>query len=58
MTTVSREYVNEAFWRNTIIVNTGDASPIDFNLSMEEKEALFSIGFETAKTMVPVKALA
>lgn len=55
MTTISREYINEAFWHNTIIVNTGHSSAVDFNMSEQEKNELFRIGFQTAMDVVPLK---
>ncbi|NQY65107.1 MAG: patatin-like phospholipase family protein [Alteromonadaceae bacterium] len=55
MTTISREYVNDAFWHNTIIVNTGTSSAVDFTMDMEGKEELFQTGYITAKEMMPIK---
>jgi NTE family protein len=37
MTTLSREYVNDAFWHNTVIINTCLCSVIDFGMSEEKK---------------------
>jgi NTE family protein len=55
MTTISREYVNDAFWHNTIVVNTGESSAVDFTMNMADKEALFQTGYLTAKEIVPIK---
>lgn len=55
MTTISREYINDAFWHNTIIINTGLCSAVDFGMSEEKKMALFDIGYQTAMEIVPVK---
>lgn len=55
MTTISREYINEAFWHNTIIINTGLTSAVDFNMTSEEKDQLFQIGYQTALEIVPIK---
>jgi NTE family protein len=55
MTTISREYINDAFWHNTIVVNTGTSSAVDFTMAMEKKETLFDKGYDTAKQMVPIK---
>lgn len=55
MTTISREYINEAFWHNTIIINTGLCSAVDFGMSEEKKFALFDIGYQTAMEIVPIK---
>lgn len=55
MTTISREYINEAFWHNTIIVNTGQCSAVDFSMTPDKKEFLFNTGYETAKKYVPTR---
>jgi len=55
MTTISREYINEAFWHNTIVINTGNSSAVDFNMTSEQKLQLFETGYETAKEIVPIK---
>lgn len=55
MTTISREYINEAFWHNTIIINTGDCSAVDFNMTTEQKDRLFAVGYETAMDIIPIK---
>jgi NTE family protein len=55
MTTISREYINEAFWHNTIVINTGECSGVNFSMTDEEKLALFQIGYQTALEIVPIK---
>lgn len=55
MTTISREYINDAFWHNTIIINTGVSSAVDFTMTKEKKLALFDAGYKTAMEIVPVK---
>jgi NTE family protein len=55
MTAMSREYVNDQYWKNTIIVNTGKLSPVDFNMSIQEKEILYEIGYKTALEFIPKK---
>jgi len=55
MTTISREYINEAFWHNTIIINTGDCSAVDFAMSSEQKKNLYDIGYRTAMEIIPLK---
>jgi NTE family protein len=55
LTTISREYINEAFWHNTVVINTGNTSAVDFNMSLEKKEQLFNIGYQTAKAILPIK---
>jgi NTE family protein len=56
MTTISREYVSDTLWHNTIIVECGDSSPVNFSDSVEQKEALFRAGYDTALEIVPLKA--
>ncbi len=55
MNTISREYINDKFWDQTVVVNTGAISPIEFNLSDSEKEELFSQGYNTAMEVIPAK---
>lgn len=55
MTTISREYINDAFWHNTLVVNTGHNSAVDFSMSNEEKEILFQKGYTTVKEFLPLK---
>jgi len=55
MNTISREYINDKFWDNTVVVNTGAISPIEFNLSDADKEQLFSQGYNTAMEVLPAK---
>tara|TARA_R110002153_G_scaffold22868_20_gene74819 strand:- start:7476 stop:8336 length:861 start_codon:yes stop_codon:yes gene_type:complete len=58
MTAMSREYVHDNHWQNTIVINTGLLSPVDFNMSLEQKEYLFKVGYETALTFVPKRLAA
>jgi NTE family protein len=58
MTTISREYINDAFWHNTIVINTGECSGVDFSMTDEQKLQLFDIGYQTAFKIVPIKAKA
>lgn len=55
MTTISREYINNAFWHNTIVINTGECSGVDFAMTNEQKLQLFEIGYQTALEIVPIK---
>lgn len=57
MNTISREYINESFWHNTIIIDTGRISPVDFNLSESDKQELFDAGYETAIQLIPKKII-
>jgi NTE family protein len=53
MTAMSREYVHDNYWKNTIIVNTGSHSPVDFNMSIQDKETLYIMGYKTALEFIP-----
>ena len=53
MTAMSREYVHDQYWKNTIIINTGKLSPVDFNMTIQEKETLYEIGYKTALEFIP-----
>ena len=55
MTALSREYVHAEHWHNTIVVDTGTTSAVDFNLSEEQKQALFNVGYDSALKFVPLK---
>lgn len=55
MTAISREYVNAKYWQNTVVVNTGDISAVDFSLSPEIKHYLFELGYSTTKEFLPIK---
>lgn len=55
MTAISREYVNAKYWHNTVVVNTGDISAVDFSLSPEVKHTLFELGYNTTKEFLPKK---
>jgi len=58
MTTISREYINDAFWHNTVVVNTGASSAVDFTMTLAQKEALFYKGYHTACKILPIKVSA
>ena len=55
MTAISREYVNAKYWHNTVVVNTGEISAVDFSLSPEIKNTLFELGYSTTKEFLPKK---
>lgn len=58
MSAVSREYVHAEYWHNTIVINTGGISSVDFALSIEQKTQLFDVGYQTAHKIVPLKLAA
>ena len=55
MSAVSREYVHAEHWHNTIVVNTGAVSSVDFAMSTEQKQMLYDAGYDTATSIVPLK---
>lgn len=55
MNAISREYVHAEHWHNTIVINTGKTSSVDFNMSPDEKEMLFRSGYDTALEFIPKK---
>lgn len=55
MTTLSREYLSDALWLNTILIETEGLSPLEFHMSFEQKTTLFQAGYDTTHTYLPVK---
>jgi NTE family protein len=55
MTALSREYVHEQHWHNTILVDTGEYSSVDFAMTQEQKMQLYQMGRSTALEYVPRK---
>lgn len=55
MTTLSREYINEEFWLSTIVIETGETSPLDLRLTGEQKDQLYTAGFEITMQVLPMK---
>lgn len=55
MSTISREFINDAFWNATIVINTDDISPVEFDLSIEKKLMLHDRGYQTTLEVLPMK---
>lgn len=55
MTSISREYISAPYWRNTVVIETGASSPLEFAMSATQKQDLFQRGFDTAQTVIPMK---
>lgn len=55
MITLSREYISEDFWLSTIVIDTGDISPMDLKLSAEAKQQLYQTGYQTTLAVLPAK---
>ncbi|MCB1791882.1 MAG: patatin-like phospholipase family protein [Gammaproteobacteria bacterium] len=55
MTSISREYIATPYWRNTVVVETGESSPLEFAMSPTQKQDLFQRGYDTACSVIPLK---
>lgn len=55
LTTISREYVKDLYWLRTLIVETGDVSPLEFDLTARQKKDLYQIGHQTVLSYLPRK---
>ena len=55
MTSLSHEYINDDFWLSTIVVETGDVSPVAFSLGPEVKHELYETGYRTTMEFLPLK---
>lgn len=55
MTAISREYVHANNWHNTVVIDTGSISPVDFNLTSNQKMELYDVGYDTVMTFLPQK---
>lgn len=58
MTTLAHEYINEDFWLSTIVVETGDISPVAFSLGPDDKDRLYEIGYRSTLEHLPRKMAA
>ncbi|MCC2614904.1 patatin-like phospholipase family protein [Aestuariibacter halophilus] len=55
MTALSREYVHAEHWHNTIVVDTGTLSSVDFSMTEEQKKLLYQDGYQAAMAYLPKK---
>jgi len=55
MTSISREYISDSYWRNTVVIETGNISPIEFGLKTAQKEELYQQGLQTVMQVIPLK---
>jgi len=55
MNTISREYLNEALWINTIIIESDGLSPLEFRMTPEQKNRLYHAGYQTTHDILPLK---
>jgi NTE family protein len=55
MSTISREYLSESLWLNTILIETEGMSPLEFHMTQEQKQSLYDLGYATTREFLPVK---
>lgn len=55
MTSMSREFIQDAFWNTTVVIETGQISPLEFRLPAQRKMELYQLGFETTRRIFPLK---
>ena len=55
MSTLSREYLSEALWLNTVLIETEGMSPLEFRMSHDQKNSLFRTGYQTTRDYLPGK---
>lgn len=55
MSTISREYLSESLWLNTVLIETEGMSPLEFNMTPQQKEALCELGYATTQAYLPPK---
>ncbi len=55
MSTISREYLSESLWLNTVLIETEGMSPLEFNMTPEQKKTLFDLGYATTREFLPTK---
>ncbi len=55
MSTMSREYLSESLWLSTVLIETDGMSPLEFNMTPEQKQSLFDLGYATTLEYLPAK---
>jgi NTE family protein len=55
MSTISREYLSESLWVNTVLIETEGMSPLEFNMTQAQKQSLFDLGYATTREFLPAK---
>jgi NTE family protein len=55
LNTLSREYVTDAHWHRTVVVETGDLSPVEFKMTRAEKQRLYDAGYHATLDHLPWK---
>jgi len=55
MSTLSREYMSDALWLNTVLIETEGMSPLEFHMTPGQKNSLFESGYKTTRDYLPAK---
>jgi NTE family protein len=55
MSTLSREYMSDALWMNTVLIETEGMSPLEFHMTTGQKDTLFDCGYNTTREYLPTK---
>ncbi len=55
MSTLSREFLSEALWVNTVLIECEGLSPLEFHMTPEQKNSLFELGYRTTLEILPLK---
>jgi len=55
MSTLSREYMSDALWLNTVLIETEGMSPLEFHMTPGQKNSLFESGYNTTRDYLPTK---
>lgn len=55
MSTLSREYMSDALWLNTVLIETEGMSPLEFHMTPGQKDSLFESGYQTTRDYLPTK---
>jgi NTE family protein len=55
MTTISREFVDARYWPQTIVIDTGEHSLLEFRMNDGQKADLYRRGLETTREILPLK---
>jgi NTE family protein len=55
MTTISREYLSEALWLNTVLIETEGMSPLEFHMTQAQKQTQFDLGYAATRDFLPFK---
>lgn len=58
MNAMSREFVHAEYWHHTIVVDTGEISPLDFTLPSQTHRQLLEAGYDTTCQFLPRKLAA